>query len=143
MDKIELSTDKHLIGPWVFRRVQKTWAPEGREVVGLVKGEEVLGGMVFEDYTGACMSVHMALAHEHVPVRKLLIACAQYAYNDMGVHKLLGLVRASNLPALKFDLRIGFKAEAIIKDVYPDGDLVVLSMTRDDCKFVPKMRVAA
>ena len=140
---VELSVDKDLIGPWVFRRIQKVWSPAGREVVGLVRDGEPLAGIVFEDNTGVCMTCHIAIAHEHVPLRKLLVAAADYAYNQSGVHKLIGMVRSTNLPALKFDIRIGFKPEAILKDVYPDGDLVVLSMTRDDCKFVPRPRQVA
>lgn len=143
MEKIELSVDKNLIGPWVFERIQKVWSPAGREVVGLVRGQEVLGGVVFEDYTTVCMTCHIALANEHVPIRRLLTGAAHYAYNQMGVNKLVGMVRSSNLPALKFDLRIGFRPEAVLKDVFPDGDLVVLSMTRDECKFLPRERKAA
>jgi len=139
---IGLSSDKDLIGPWVFHRIQKTWGPEGREVIGLVKDDEVLAGVVFEDYTGAAMAVHIAVSHENVPLRKFLIAVADYAFNQMAVDKLIGLVPSTNTPALGFDLRLGFKPEAVIKGVYPDGDLVILSLTKEDCRFLPRKRAA-
>lgn len=141
---MELSTDKFLIGPFVFERIGKIWSPAGREAVGLIRDDgTIIAGVVFEDRTPVCMSCHIALDHTGVPVRRLLSAAAHYAYNQCGVEKLLGMVPSDNLAALAFDMRIGFKPEAVIKNVYPHADLVVLSMTRDDCKFIPRMPKAA
>ena len=137
-EKVSISFDKDLIGPWVFHRVGKPWGPEGREVVGLVKDGEVLGGVVFEDYTGVCIQAHIALASPRVPFRKLLACAAGYAFNQLGVNKIIGVVKSSNLAALKMDLRIGFKPEAIIKDVFEDADMVIMSMVRGDCSFIPE-----
>jgi hypothetical protein len=138
-----LSFDKDLIGPWVFKQIGKPWGPEGREAIGLVRGTEVLGGVVFEDYTGVCIQAHIALSSARVPCRKLLSAAAGYAFNQMGVQKILGVVRSTNLPALKMDMRIGFKPEAVIKGVFEDGDMVIMSMTREDCSFIPNNKRAA
>lgn len=134
-----VSFDKHLVGPWVFDQVGKQWAPEGREAIGVIDDcGHVICGVAFEDFTGASASVHIALSGPHAPIRKLLPVVAGYAFNQLGLKKLIGLVPSTNLAALKFDLRIGFKPEAVIKDVYPDGDMVIMSMTRDDCSFIPR-----
>ena len=49
---------------------------------------------------------------------------------------MFGQVPASNVRALEFDRKLGFIEETRIKDVFPDGDLVVLSMKREDCKWL-------
>jgi L-amino acid N-acyltransferase YncA len=139
---ITLSFDKELIGPWVFKRVAGIWSPEGREVVGLVRDGKVLGGVVFEDYTGPCIRAHIALSSPRVPSRKLFTTAVGYAYNQLGVQKMLAMIASNNLASLKMCLRLGFKAEAIIKGVFEDSDLVIMSMTREDCAFIPKPMAA-
>lgn len=141
---IELSTDKHLVGPWVFRRVNKTWAPEGREVIGLVRDGEVVGGVVFEDWNLKSVSAHMAWGDPSVSPRRLIKAVFHYAFIDLGAEKVLGCVNSANTAALKTDLRLGFRPEAVIEGVFPDGDLVIVVMDRNACPWIPSSyRVAA
>jgi RimJ/RimL family protein N-acetyltransferase len=136
--QITLSFDKDLVGSWVFNQVGKCWGPEGREAIGLVRDGEVLAGVVFEDYTGVAIQAHIAISSPRVPFRKLLSAAAGYAFNQLRVEKILGMVPSSNKAALKMDLRIGFRPEAVIKGVFKDADLVIMSMAREDCSFIPK-----
>lgn len=132
-----LSGDTELIGAWVFEQIGKPWHPWGRHAIGLVSDtNDVLAGVVFEDYTGACVSLHIAIAHPNVPLRKLITATAEYAFNQLGVKKVIGLVPSDNKAALALDLRLGFSPEAILKGIYPTADLVVLSMTREECRFL-------
>jgi hypothetical protein len=142
---IEISFDKDLIGPWVFGRIQKTWGPQGREAIGLVQDDVVLAGIVFEDCTGpgGSVSLHVAISHPMVPIRKLLVVAAKYGYDQLGVDKLIGQVPSFNVEALTFDMRLGFQPEAVIKDVFPDGDMVILSMTREQCSFYKPQQSAA
>lgn len=135
---IELSDNKDLIGPWVFRRINRAWAPEGREALGLVDGDRVLAGAVFEDYTGRAVTGHMAIAHSNVPLRKLLGSVFYYVFVDLGVDKFLGFVDSTNLAALKLDVKLGFRPEAVIKDVFPNGDLIIMSMDKAECRWLPK-----
>lgn len=141
---IELSDNKDLIGPWVFNQVNKAWAPEGREALGLVRGEEVLAGVVFEDCTLKSVVAHLAIRHKNVPFRKLIYGTFYYAFIDLGVDKVLGFVNSANKAALKTDLRLGFRPEAIVEGVFPNGDLVIMVMNRSDCRWIaPEHRIAA
>jgi RimJ/RimL family protein N-acetyltransferase len=47
-------------------------------------------------------------------------------------------VPSGNKRALHFDKRMGFKEVARIKDAHPDGELIILSMRRDECRFLEK-----
>lgn len=46
------------------------------------------------------------------------------------------MVPATNYTALEFDLKLGFIEETIIRDVYREGDMIVLSMYKDDCRWL-------
>lgn len=140
---MNISFDKELVGPWVFHRIGKVWGAEGREAIGVVDDEQVYGGVVFEDYTKVAIQVHIALAHPHVPIRKLLVTAAMYAYNQLGVDKILAMVKSANDESINFITKIGFRPEAMVVDVFPDGDLLIFSMTRSQCRFLPRQKEAA
>jgi hypothetical protein len=138
-----ISFDKHIVGPWVFSRIGKTWGPEGREAIGVIEDGEVKAGLVFEDYSGRSIVSHIAISSPHTPIRELLAVCAGYAYNQLKVHKVLAPVSSDNRRSINFVMKLGFEPEAIIKDAMPNGDLLVFSMSRSRCGFIPNVKEAA
>jgi RimJ/RimL family protein N-acetyltransferase len=68
--------------------------------------------------------------------RRAISAVFEYPFYQLGVKKVLGFVNSENLKALSFDLRLGFEVEAIVNDVYERGDLYILSMTREKCRWL-------
>jgi hypothetical protein len=59
-----------------------------------------------------------------------------YPFVQLGVKKLFGQVGIHKPEILKIDIQLGFKIEAVIKDVYPEGDMALLSMYKDDCRWL-------
>lgn len=135
--KIEISNDSALLGPWICARIGKTWNPDAYTCVGLAAGERVLACSMYEGYTKQSIQIHVAVDSPNAPIRKFLAASFHYPFVYLGCGKLLGLVNSSNKPALTFDLKLGFVPEAVIPDVYPDGDLVIVTMNRADCRWIP------
>lgn len=138
-----ITFDKHLIGPWVFSKVGKVWGPEGREAIGILRDGMPIGGAVFEDYSGASITIHFAIESPRTPLRVLLVACAGYAYNQMKVKKVLAPVPSTNKKSINFVMKIGFKPEAIIEEAVPDGDMLIFSLRKADCGFIPNVKEAA
>jgi hypothetical protein len=98
----------------------------------------LMGGSVFTQWTGygGSVAIHVAGFHPRWINRTILFVTFDYPFNQLGVKKLFGQVPSYNKKALDFDLHLGFKAEIIIPDVYPEGDLVLLSMKREECRFL-------
>ena len=128
--KYSITDDKDTVGPWVCQRIQKVWGPEGRTAIGLLRGDEIVAGVVYEDYTTVAIQMHFAIAHPHVPMRKLRAAAFHYPFDQLGVERIFGFINSTNTPALDYATRLGFKAEAIIEGVYADGDLVIMCLKR-------------
>jgi RimJ/RimL family protein N-acetyltransferase len=97
---------------------------------------ELLGGVIFTAYTGASVHLHMAGFCDHWANRDLIWCIFDYPFNQLGCKRVFGQVRVSNTKALEIDLKLGFKIVAEIDDVYPDGGVYVLSMSRQDCKWL-------
>lgn len=96
----------------------------------------LLGGVVFQNFTGASIGLHVAGFDPHWINKDMLWVTFHYPFVQLNCKKIFGQVPASNKRALEFDLKLGFKIEATISDVFEDGDCVVVSMRREDCRFL-------
>ena len=92
--------------------------------------------MIYNCYTGASINIHIAGFDPRWGDRDLVWVGFDYPFNQLGCKKVIGQVPSYNDLALEFDLKLGFKIEAVIKDVFPNGDLFVVSMLKEDCRFL-------
>jgi RimJ/RimL family protein N-acetyltransferase len=68
--------------------------------------------------------------------REYLRVCFDYPFNQLKVKKIIGLVDSQNTDALKFDENLGFVTEYILQDAGKTANLHILSMTRQQCRFL-------
>jgi RimJ/RimL family protein N-acetyltransferase len=96
------------------------------------------GGVVYSGYTGQGGSIGMhVVGFDPLWInRDMLWMAFDYPFNQLGVKKVFGQVPASNQKALHFDLALGFKVEALVQDVFPDGDMILVAMYRDECRHL-------
>ena len=142
---ITLSLDKELLVPWLCKRVGLAPYLEGREALGLVDEERILGAVAFDNFTTRSAVMHVALANKHVPLRKLIAATFHYAFVQLQLERVFGYVNSTNRAALTFDTKLGFAPIAVLPRVYDDaGDCFVMMMERSMCRWIAqKHRKAA
>jgi hypothetical protein len=104
--------------------------------IGRVVDDKLLGGVLFQNYTGSSIGIHVAGFADHWINRDMLWVCFHYPFVQLGCSKLFGQVPSTNSKALEFNLNLGFKEVARIEDVFPDGDLIVLTMQREKCRWL-------
>jgi RimJ/RimL family protein N-acetyltransferase len=97
---------------------------------------ELWGGVVYTAFTGASMGIHVAGFRPDWINRDMLWVTFNYPFVQLKCGKLIGQVPEANRKALEFDLKLGFIEEARIKDVFPDGDLIVVGMKKEDCRWL-------
>ncbi len=133
-----LVLDQHeRVAQWVAERTGcSTHAWAGFGCLGLEEHGELVAGVVMESYTGRNANVHVAGVGRNWLNKNMLLTCFIYCFNYLGLKRLTGLVPASNKEALAFDLHLGFKHEFTMIDGAKDGDLEVLVMRREDCRFL-------
>lgn len=109
--------------------------PHIRCIGNVTKEGKILGVVGFDGWNGASCQMHVAGEGNWVS-RELIRATFDYAFNVAGLNVLLGLVPSGNEKALRFDKHVGFVEVARIKDAHPDGELVVLELRRENCRFL-------
>ncbi len=114
------------------------WLPGSGQGFG-VEDEEgrLIAGVAYTDYNVASIQIHVAaLPGVNWLSRELLRKVFEYPFTMLKVKKLIGLVSSANAAALRFDYSLGFELEATLKDAHPDGDLLILTMTADNCRWL-------
>jgi RimJ/RimL family protein N-acetyltransferase len=131
--------DEHArVAAWVAEQAGcsvHAWA--GYACIGLEIDGRLTAGVVLESFTGRGANIHVAGMGKYWLNRDLLYSIFHYCFNVLHLKRLTGLVPASNHAALAFDQHIGFRVEATLPDGAADGDLVILCMRPEDCRYLP------
>lgn len=124
-----------------MERARGVFTEETDVSIANYRGDELLGGFALTAYLDASMCVHMAGTEPGWCSRDLLWMVFDYAFNQLGLYKLFALVKSTNYDALAQDMRAGFKLDTVLTDAFPDAHLMILSMKRDECRWLDRKPV--
>jgi predicted dinucleotide-binding enzyme len=68
--------------------------------------------------------------------RSILWMGFAYPFLQLKCKVLIGRVASTNHKALKLDKHLGFKEIARIPDAVPNGDVIILTMRREECHWL-------
>ena len=133
------SSEIDVLGPWAWKQMGcGLWFPEGKSALGeLDENGDPLWAVIYDHYEeGGSIQLHIAIDNPKNVTRRAIERVFEYPFSQLGVKKVLGIVNSQNHRALTFDLRLGFQVEHIVEDAYDRGDMYILSMTRDQCRWL-------
>ena len=105
--------------------------------LGLEKAGELVSGVLYENWNGVNVFMHVALAPGARWTRRYLWYSFYYPFVELGVKRISGWVEASNLEARRLDERLGFRAEATLAGAAHDGgDVILYVMRREECRHL-------
>lgn len=110
----------------------------GMQGIGLEKDGELVAGVLFDDYNGSNMWMHVAaIPGKRWMTRGFLYATFAYPFLQLNLRRLSGWVEVNNYDAQKFNEHLGFKREAVLKEAGRKGvDVIIYSMFKEDCRFI-------
>jgi RimJ/RimL family protein N-acetyltransferase len=124
------------VGEWVCARIGGTFDLSGATAIGLEKDGRLIAGVMYDHYNGRSIAMHVAGEGGHWMTREFARACFGYAFNQLGVNKVIGLVDSTNESARRYDEHLGFRLEATITGAGRTGDLLIYSMTPEQCRWI-------
>lgn len=117
--------------------IPRIFNPAADVVISRVTPEgNCLGGVIYESLISNLIFMHQAGFSRLWLTGDMLWVVFDYPFNQLKVDKVAGTVPSSNHKLIEFNKRLGFVEECRIKDAYTDGDLVVLTMRREDCRWL-------
>lgn len=112
---------------------------EGRDVVisRTDSSQETLrGGFIFTGYTGRSIFAHFAGFDPHWLNRAMIWYGFTYVFKQLDCEQLLTWNKETNHTALEINAKLGFNKPTRIPGVYYDGDAVVMTMRREECRWL-------
>jgi RimJ/RimL family protein N-acetyltransferase len=98
---------------------------------------ELLGGVIYTDFTGESLFCHIASFHNPWVSRDLLWVVFDYPFNQLGVKRIFGRIPETNLAAIGLNQHMGLKTIAVIPGVYKHGvGSRIMCIERADCRFL-------
>lgn len=133
------TSDVDVLGPWAWKRMGSgVWSSVGKSAIGGLDEKGVpIGAVIYDHYEPkGSVQMHIVLSDPRLVTRQAIQGVFEYPFYQLGVKKVIGIVKSTNEAALAFDLRLGFQVETIISDAYDMGSMYILSMTRDQCRWL-------
>lgn len=133
-----ITNREDIFGPWMMDRVGGKWFPGRGSIIGLWDTElnQPIAGAMYEGYNGASVCVHLTGTGKRWMNREYLWFCFYYPFEQLRVKKLVGYVESDNLDAQRLNDHFGYTLEATLKDAAPKGDLLLYTMTKEQCKWL-------
>jgi hypothetical protein len=123
-------------GAWVMGHAGGTFT-DGSDAVFLShRGEKRLGGIVATGNLSGSIMFHMGATESDWMSRDLLWLVFDFAFNQVGVRKVIATVASTNDTSMAITLRAGFRVEAVVRDATSDGHLMILTMERRACRWL-------
>jgi RimJ/RimL family protein N-acetyltransferase len=129
--------DPDRVARWVASMIGHPLMPwAGHVALGLEKGNDLVAGVVLENYNGVSAEVHLAGVGKHWMNRSMLFTFFRYAFEHLRLQRLSALVDVTNQTAIRLNEHFGFRIEHIIKGGSPAGDVALMGLRREDCRYL-------
>lgn len=105
-------------------------------VISITQEGKLLGGVLYDNYRVRSIQMHLAGYERNWGSRAMLWVCFDYPFNTCMVERIFAEVPSTRPEVLEIVKRVGFVDHTAKRNAVPGGDLVVLSMDRDQCKWL-------
>jgi RimJ/RimL family protein N-acetyltransferase len=129
----ELVTD-HSAGHWTAEQTKGKYFEANSQSIGLKQNGEFVAGVIYENWNGRSIICHIAISGRLTP--KYLAVIFDYPFNVCDVKKIIVPVDATNLKSVILVEKMGFTEEARIKDGMADGDMILYTLAKENCKYL-------
>ena len=124
------------IAMWVMDGIGR-WSPE-MTAIGDIKDDKLIAGIAFESQTKNTLWGHQRI--DSPPSKQFWINAADFIFNQAGCIRFSATVDASNEKAIRLNKHIGFVVEATLRDAGNNGDVLIMTLFKENCRFLKWVR---
>lgn len=134
---IEVISDAAFFAPWVAKKIGFGAVWPDAAGYGFLDNGNLVGAVVFTEFTGRDVHVHVASQDSGWCQRRYLKFIAEYAFVHCGVHRASAITNETNEKAEKFCRMWGFKEEGRLREYFEDGrDAIVWGILKHECRYL-------
>ena len=128
----------HIIAPWVSQRVPiwNGWLPQHYRTAGIVSGDQIIGGVVFYEFTGWNCQLAAALDHPRAALPETFRNLARFAFHDLRLLRATALVSKKNRAIRRFLKGVGFVEEGTHRLAFDGKDAAIsYGLLASECRW--------
>jgi len=110
--------------------------PQNTACIGQEKNGELIAVVGYNNFLPKSCQIHVASTDVYWLNKNLLFAIFDYPFNKIGVEVILAPICKDNVKSLNLCRKLGFKIVGDIPYGHPNGDLIVVAMKRNQCKWL-------
>ena len=129
----ELITN-HSAGHWTAEQTKGKYFEANSQSIGLKQNGEFVAGVIYENWNRRTITCHIAISGRLTP--RYLAVIFDYPFVVCDVKKIIVPVDATNFKSVNLVEKMGFTEEARIKDGMADGDMILYTLAKEDCKYL-------
>ena len=129
----ELITD-HSAGHWTAGQTKGKYFEANSQSIGLKRNDEFVAGVIYENWNRRTITCHIAIAGQMTS--RYLAIIFDYPFNVCDVKKIIVPVDSTNPKGINLVEKMGFTEEARIKDGMANGDMILYTLAKNDCKYL-------
>lgn len=135
-----VSTPREPLWAWLNTRVPVPWSEDFR-AIGAVHDGCLKAVTAYNVHVGRTCMMHTAIDDPIMMTREYYRAVFEYPFDQLKVLYVMAVVDERNDKAMSLDLRLGFKEVHRLPNAsLLGGDLVVLQMSRSECRMLKENR---
>ena len=104
--------------------------------IGQEKDGKLIAVVGYSNFLPNSCQMHIASTDVLWPTKDFLFAVFDYPFNKLEVKVIIAPICKGNVKPLNMCRKLGFEQVADIPYGHPDGDLIVVTMKRNQCKWL-------
>ena len=125
------------VSAWVQNQLKMSGDGFGpAAAMGVVKDNKIIGGCVYFCFRKPSIEMACASTSPHWLSKKILRLIFHYPFNHLGCTRITTTVSLQNKHAQKFNKRLGFVEEGVLREALPEGDATIYGMLKNECRWL-------
>lgn len=125
-----------MVRTWVERELKITIEGECRTIGGVLDGR-MIGGLLFNNYAGFMVDMHLATTDKRWANKRILKAGFEMAFGHLKCKRVNMMCSKDNRSMRKLALRLGFKQEGCHKMAHlGTTDAISYGLLKTDCRWL-------
>jgi RimJ/RimL family protein N-acetyltransferase len=110
--------------------------PQNTACIGQEKDGELIAVVGYNCFLPNSCQIHVASTDVRWLSKNLLFAIFDYPFNKLKVKVIIAPICKDNVKSLNLCRKLGFEQVADIPYGHPNGDLIIVTMKRNQCKWL-------
>lgn len=130
-----VTENQDILRNWLSK-VGKFDYPQETACIGQEKDGKLIAVVGYNHFTPNSCQIHVATTDVYWLNKELLFAIFDYPFNKIKVKVIIAPIYKGNVKSLNLCRKLGFEIVGDIPYGHPNGDLIVVAMKRNQCKWL-------